>query len=221
METGMVMEHHLKRNLINAGFLLVAFMAGFLGLKKWSFPNRIDSGFPRFYSQFTLDTEEFKDHPIIQQAVYDALHMWEEAAQVKLQIIIDQNSTNYVHIHVVDIQTNPAFEFNRNAVGVFWVGSLWLDDDLDKGPGLAIGSYALATCLHELGHYLGLPHIVGYDTPNIKNGDIIVGSDLEARQYIMYPSMPISATKIHPYEASLVSRMVSLNANFECGLGNH
>jgi len=164
---------------------------------------------PKIYIQFSLSESNFQNTPNIRDAVTHAIKAWENTGLIKANLYTQGYLINTIPIYVIDLQNFPLFA-EDGVIGLFYNGIIWLDDSIETNWPTPIGGYALAVSIHEIGHALGLPHIIGEDTCIKMPGDIILPTDLEAQHSVMYPRLPFLAEKIGPHEIELLRNKLGL-----------
>jgi len=137
-----------------------------------------------------------EQYPNIHAAVNRAINEWEKRVPIDFSVIMEPKDPKFgvsgfysflspIKIIATDVH-DPAigFESIPTMVGLWDAenGRLLLDDSLEEDPDVA---YAVA--LHELGHLLGLPHIVSPDEFLTYNGQIVVEENAE--DYVMFPRL--------------------------------
>ncbi len=88
-----------------------------------------------------------------------------------------------IQVHMADLSSS-AYGLSDRLLGM-WQSSrqrILLDaDSLETRP-----EYAYSTSLHEIGHMLGVPHVVGANDPGL-TGFIILRQEVDAENWVMYP----------------------------------
>jgi len=146
----------------------------------------------KIYKTFVLPQSVSDQYPNINKVFLRALKAWQDVLPIECQIFHGFTrprgavSINFCDIHQVYPDTAPEI------IGEF-IPSLQLLL-IDTANGDKDDDQTYNVCLHELGHALGLPHIVGKidqfgNSGLIRAGswDIILPTDLEARECIMFP----------------------------------
>lgn len=144
-----------------------------------------------FYVRINLKVraEEIKTYPQTWNAVLAALATW--AAQVPVHFIVHvqdgvtttQVMRESISIRLIDLQA-PPYRKPTGLLGL-WVQTppiIFLDADmLEDGPVAAV-----SVVLHELGHMLGVPHVINWNEPGL-TGFIVLPRGEDASASVMYP----------------------------------
>lgn len=144
----------------------------------------------KFYVDFELIVfqSDIETYPVMWRAFTEALYEWSVHIPIRWSVFIQPNGKPYlfyekhraIQIRFAELEEEgfPGF------VGLWFntENSVLLDVMLEKKPAIA---YSVS--LHELGHMLGVPHVIGFNDPG-HTGYIVLGRDIDATQYVMYPS---------------------------------
>ena len=135
--------------------------------------------------------EEIDKYPETWKNFEAAIQEWSKHVPVRWVVLIEDPAMNYlfqgrmgsIEVHLADLQ-GENYNLSKGLLGV-WLAStdkILLDADF-----LETYSRAFSVCLHELGHLLGVPHIVGFNEMG-RSGFVILPPGEIATNYVMYPN---------------------------------
>lgn len=135
---------------------------------------------------FIFKLEEVTQYPVIFDAFLHAISIWESYLPIEADYFLDAqfpfwiNEGNFVHIELKDL----AEEYYDGLLGLFVNKKPFkiLIDDLLEEDRL----FAVCVAMHELGHFFGLPHVIGREdkVSTKRMGSIIVPGT--AIKYLMF-----------------------------------
>jgi len=143
--------------------------------------------------EFVIYQSQMEKYPETSSAFHRALHEWNQNLPISSVIYYeDPTMTSVMHgpmfagipgvveVLFCDLQ-DPVLGYSQGIIGLWDSANyrLLLDSSLEEYPEIA---YSAA--LHELGHFFGLPHIVGTEDHAL-TGWIIVNNNAE--NYVMFP----------------------------------
>lgn len=135
--------------------------------------------------------EEIDKYPETWKNFEAAIQEWSRHIPVRWIVLVEdpaipfsvQGRLGSIEVHLTDLQSDD-YNLADNLLGV-WVPSadkILLDADV-----LETYSRTFSVCLHELGHLLGVPHVVGFEELG-RSGFVILPPGEVATSYVMYPS---------------------------------
>ncbi len=172
-------------------FTFAACLATFLTPNDVTFSNH-----SKIYKPLLIPKEISDAHPRIIGQLIKAIHKWESVAPVELHIIYDYWGPRDSTAIVIDIQPTLADPTGDNLLGYYnpVTNVLFLNKNMETNLERFSENYLYRTCLHELGHLLGLPHIIGKLDDDGKETfdyggcfDIVLSTKKEAKKCIMFP----------------------------------
>ncbi len=152
---------------------------------------------------FVFDKENVLDHRVAHAAFLESIHRWAKYLPVHF-VITYENRVSGVLVRYDDLQGSG---YNiENAVGLYigqslfnWRERIVIDDDVETQRfQYPDNTRAVHVCMHEIGHMLGLTHIVGPKSPYHRN--IAASSETQARLCVMYP---VANGVVVPHESEL------------------
>jgi len=148
---------------------------------------------PDFYVRINLKVRlwEVKRYPETWKAMMQALTEWAKHIPVHFKVHVMSmeypmrlvNRPDIIGVRLIDLQGSE-FKMKDKLLGV-WIqdGRILLDaDELEETP-----ERAFSTSLHEIGHMLGVPHVVGWEAKGVYTGWMILPIGVDAENYVMYP----------------------------------
>lgn len=147
--------------------------------------------------EFVVFKQEIEKYPVSWQNFQKAVNEWALHVPIKIALYIEdpdnfhplfgpmtyRHRYNIITVHLDDLQA-PVYGYQPGILGIWDSEELrvLLDaESLEKNP-----AQAYVTALHEVGHMLGVPHIIN-DKQSGHTGIVMLPEELNAREYIMYP----------------------------------
>jgi hypothetical protein len=135
--------------------------------------------------------EEIDKYPETWKNFEAAIQEWSRHIPVRWVVLIEDPAMPYsvqgrigsVEVHLADLQSDD-YNLPENLLGAWVAGA---DKILLDADSLETYSRAFSVCLHELGHLLGVPHIVGFEDLG-RSGFVILPPGEIATGYVMYPN---------------------------------
>jgi hypothetical protein len=178
---------------------------------------------------FVLYRSEVDAYPQAKKGFEEAIQEWCKYLPLDCKITIIDDVTPYLPsiqrqlpggcIEVrLAASGGPEFKLPHQIIGLWQsnINTLLLNGPfLEKNP-----EYAKRTALHELGHMLGLPHIVNSKDEDTQSGYIVVPDEIDAKKFIMYPTLlpganeDLSELEIHLAQERILN-LTTLGSNFD------
>lgn len=163
-------------------------------------------------------------NPRITKAFRKAIARWEMAVPVEFNVF-DGMMGPRGSISVVMGGDNPfTMSFGGFILGYFSPGTqvLFFNHAMEEDVEHFSDDALYHTCLHELGHVLGLPHFIG--KTDLEEGgvhDIVLPTKDEARKSIMYPYPADDVQRdLTPIEILMARHFLIHDLNFTSSMGN-
>lgn len=154
--------------------------------------------------ELVLHASQMEKYPVVTAAFKSAMQTWADNLPIRFTLYVEDQRQRptmpflfntappsvlqrigVIQVLMDDLQS-PSFSFPAGLVGL-WDSEekkLLLDaDHLESRPDMA---YSVS--LHELGHLLGISHIVGFDHP-APTGYLALPEGIPAEDYVMFPSV--------------------------------
>lgn len=172
---------------------------------------------------FIVYTSEMIEYPETEKAFEAATQEWSKYLPIQCVIhycddvdpfevgFVKPSFDSTIVVRITKL-TGPEFGLPKQILGM-WEGA---DNRLLlNGPFLEVrASMAKATSLHEIGHVLGIPHIVN-DGEGAASGYIILPKAIDAKKLIMYPTMSgVTNSELTEFEINIAKEhLILLNSS--------
>jgi hypothetical protein len=183
----------------------------------------------RVFKPLILPKEIAEKHPRITKQLHKAMQRWELSAPVDFKIFEGQMGPRGSISVVFNPAVNPFIMMMPGILGLYNADAhyLFFNEEMEHNEKEFSDDSIYKTCLHELGHVLGLPHIVGKldekGNPSFDfagSFDIVLPTDEEARKCIMYPiASDKDQTDLSPVEILWVRHALMHDLNLTTFLG--
>lgn len=141
--------------------------------------------------EFIVFQQEIDQYPETWKHFQAALDEWRQHIPVRWVVLVEDHALPFsisgrmdsIEVHMIDLQSDP-YNLPNNLLGM-WLsdgGKILLDADF-----LENDARAYSVCLHELGHMLGVPHIISFDELGY-TGYVVLPPEQDATNFVMYPS---------------------------------
>lgn len=134
---------------------------------------------------FVIDVKNALKYPKINSSFMQAINIWAEQIPVRFILTNDQTVMG-IRVVYGDLSGLPGTL--KTSLGIYYPGSderIVIDDDLESNDVVSFYGYMrTSVCVHEIGHALGLPHVVS--PQDTCHNDLVVN---DAPSHIMYPAM--------------------------------
>jgi len=136
--------------------------------------------------------DQIATYPVTWANLEKALEEWARHLPIRWTLYKDTNAIfrtlsyrkHVIEIHLADLQSFTYGSSRPDLIGVWYpkYERIVLDADrLETNP-----AKAYAVSLHELGHMLGVPHVVGFDEQGL-TGYLVLDVGINAQKFVMYP----------------------------------
>ena len=181
----------------------------------------------KIYVEFLVYPEQIERYPILLEVLNRALAEWATYVPITYNVRTENSLIAYerrpgiIKVLFEDIQNPGTGLYHYPGILGIWLShkdTLMVDADyLEFHP-----EKAYSVLLHEIGHLLGVPHIVNTDDMAF-SGMIVTGPETDARDLVMYPVALInrSQDKLSLIEINIARHYVLhnfINRMFECGV---
>jgi hypothetical protein len=178
---------------------------------------------------FVLFSHEIVKHPLKVKKFMEAVSIWTDALPISVSVYIEntgffpwmnvgpnlpQSIPNAIYVRFVDISDYSWYAPGLIGAWRWTENSIYLEAETDF-PNEDVFK---ALALHELGHVLGLPHVVNIGGVT---GDIMIDFESIANTYIMYPRLSSMNAKAEPSEIEVsIAKRYILNMMLSIGVGS-
>jgi hypothetical protein len=164
--------------------------------------------------EFVLFTSEIEQYPVVAQAVEEAISAWTVDLPIEAAVFVENKDFTQLfpllsplsrkNVIIVEMVEN---DLDPSRVGAWFEGSNTLtlnvakiSDDLDL---------ARAVAMHEIGHALGVPHVINsFQVDGAATGDIVVPAGAE--KMLMFPFLNEHNIDAKPSELELYHAKLAL-----------
>jgi hypothetical protein len=184
----------------------------------------------RIYKPFILPKEVADAHPRIVKQLRAAMNRWEMSAPVDFHIL-DGMMGPIGSVSIIFGYYPTVYDLTgKNTLGFYNsdLKLLFFNEDQELNTEKFSDDSIYKTCLHELGHTLGLPHVIGKSDENGEIGffggrgfDIVLPTLEEAKKCIMFPVASDKEQRdLTPLEILWVRHALMHDLNLTSFLGN-